>query len=60
MPLLTRGATGTAPSRGCDSILRGDFKLELKLHRETDREADERGMGLGAGEWVGEGKEMGV
>ena len=56
MSLLTRGATGTAPSRGCDSILRGDFELEVKLHREADREADERDMELGAGEWVGEGR----
>jgi hypothetical protein len=45
-----------APSRGCDSILRGAFELELELHREADREADERDLKLGAGELVGEGR----
>lgn len=50
VPLLIRGAIGAAPNRGCDSILRGGFELELELHREADREADEREMVLGAGE----------
>jgi hypothetical protein len=44
-----------APSRGCDSILRGDLELELELHREADREADERDLELCAGERVGKG-----
>lgn len=45
-----------APSRGCDSILREDFEPELELHREADREADERDLELGAGECAGEGR----
>jgi len=58
-PLLIRGATGTAPSRGCDSVLKEDFELELELHLEEDREADERSLELGTGEGVGEGRATG-
>ena len=53
---MARGAPETAPSRGCDSIFRDDLKLELELHREADREADERDLELGAGECTGEGR----
>jgi len=55
VPLLSRGATDRAPSRGCDSILKEDFELELELHREADREANERDLELGAGDCAGEG-----
>jgi hypothetical protein len=55
-PLLTRGATETAPNRGCVSILREDFVLELELHREADREVDERSLELGTGECVGDSR----
>lgn len=54
--LLALGATETAPSRGCDSILRRDFELELELHREAERGTVERSLGLGTGEAVGEGR----